>query len=186
MEKFNLDVFSSKLAIGTIWLVAIFLFICGFYNIFPFIEELSSSHTWGIVVAIPTLVFSYTLGALAMFFSNTSFSNPKNPNGEIESFIIVAESGNEIFIKRYESLKNEYEFFKACIPTIIFLGISVMWGSYGVYRNGSELEVMYIAILLGFLTILSSLIIVKITRKQYNTLTYFIENIKNLSNNGPH
>ena len=136
-----------------IWLVAIFVFICGFYNIFPFIEKLSGSNTWGIVVAIPTLVFSYTLGALAMFFSNTSFANSKNTNKEIENFINVAKSGYEIFIKRYESLKNEYEFFKACIPTIIFLGISVMWSSYGVFKNEVNVEIKYIAIILGFLTV---------------------------------
>lgn len=183
MDKFSLDIFTSKLAIGTIWLVAIFMFVCGFYNIFPFIEELSSTATWGIVVAIPTLVFSYTLGALATYLSNTLIFKSSDTFTELDDFVSVTALGNEFLTKRYESLKNQYEFFKACIPTIIFLGIAVIWSSYGVFKNGYMQEVKYVAFILGFITIVAAFVIKKITTKQKAEIRAFVNLIKNADSN---
>ncbi len=178
MGKFSLDIFTSKLAIGTIWLVAIFMFVCGFYNIFPFIEELSNTATWGMVVAIPTLVFSYTLGALATYLSNALIFKSSDTFMELDDFISVATLENEFLTKRYESLKNQHDFFKACIPTIIFLGIAVIWSSYGVFKNGYMQEVKYVAFALGLITILAAFVIKRITTKQKSEIRAYVDRVQ--------
>ena len=178
MEKFSLDIFTLKLAIGTIWFVSIFMFTCGFYNIYPFVEELSKSSTWGIVVAIPTLIFSYCLGAIAMYLSNTLRYKSKKSFNNIDDFLFVAGLENEFITKRYEAMRNQYEFFTACIPTVIFLGISVIWTSIRVLKSGVFEGEKLVAIGLGILTIISSLILFKMSKNQKNEIKYFMKKLK--------
>jgi len=181
MDKFNLDTFTLKLAIGTIWFVSIFLFTCGFYNIFPFVEELSKTSTWGIVVTIPTIVFSYTLGGIATYLSNTVIFKSEQDFSEIENFLIVSEQDNEFISKRYETMRYQYEFFKTCIPTVIFLGFSVIWSSYQVLKSSLFEGEKIVAIALGILTMITSLIIRKMTSKQKNEIEYFTKKIKGMT-----
>ncbi|GAB4023713.1 hypothetical protein GCM10028808_74780 [Spirosoma migulaei] len=156
MEKFSLDIFTSKVAIGSLWLVSIFLFTCGFYNIYPFVEELSATKTWGAIVTIPTLIFSYVIGGVIIYLNETFLFpiSKESKNIEVINYIKIAKTGNESIIKRYEATKYQYDFFSATIPTCIFLGISVIWGSIRCLNTNPPLE--HIAVVLGMLPILAS------------------------------
>ncbi|WP_303318363.1 hypothetical protein Q4Q34_10320 [Flavivirga abyssicola] len=178
MEKFNLDIFTLKLAIGTVWLVSIFMFACGIYNIYPFVEELAKSSTWGVIVAIPTLIFSYTIGGIATYLFNTKLFKSKQNFIEIDNFLFVTKQKNEFITKRYENMRHQYEFFKTCIPTILFLGFSVIWTSVRVLKSDFYRGEKMISIGLGILTIMSSLIVVKMTSKLEKEITYFIKKMK--------
>ncbi|MEL6560275.1 MAG: hypothetical protein AAFQ94_18950 [Bacteroidota bacterium] len=147
MDKFNLNTFTLKLTLGTIWFVAIFLFICGLHNIFPLIEQLSATKTWGTLVSIPTLVFAYTLGEIATYLNNSSSFE------EIDDFYIVAKSKNEFLIKRYENMQYQFQFFKTCVLTSIFLGVSVIWSSIRVLTGASLSGVKGVSIALGIITV---------------------------------
>ena len=177
MDKFNINTFTLRLAIGTIWFVSIFLFVCGIYNIFPFIEQLSNTSTWGILVSIPTLVFAYTIGEVATYLSNSAIFRNSSNYEEIDDFTSIANTGNEFLIKRYENMQHQFQFFKTCIPTSIFLGISVIWSSILVFKSESLVGIKVVSIGLGIITIIASFIFVRITRKKKAEIKYLIEKI---------
>ncbi|MDB4222948.1 hypothetical protein N9850_04185 [Granulosicoccus sp.] len=125
MERFSLNVWTTKLAIGSVWLAAVFLTVCGFYNIFPLVEWLAGSDTWNAVVAVPVLVISYMIGAIVIHLSNLAFSLRDNTS-ELVGFIALSRSNNKVLTLRYEETRHELEFLRAAIPTIIALSISVV------------------------------------------------------------
>ncbi|WP_420552403.1 hypothetical protein [Tenacibaculum aiptasiae] len=171
MDKFNLNTFTLKLAVGTIWLVSIFLFACGIYNIFPFIEYLSKTSTWGILVSIPTLVFAYTIGEATIYLNNSAFFRGSSSYKEIDDFSLLAKTKNEFLIKRYENMEYQFQFFKTCVPTFIFLGASVVWSSIQVLISG----VREICIGLGIFTIVFSFIFIRMASKKKAEIKYLIE-----------
>jgi len=127
MEKFSLNVWTTKLAIGSVWLVAIFLAICGFENIFHRVELLIKSETWTAIVAVPVLVMSYMLGAIVIHLSNMISTSNSN---EIHDFIFLSKLDNDTLASRYEETRHELEFIQASMPTLAVLSLSVIWGSF--------------------------------------------------------
>ena len=178
MDKFNIDIFTSKLAIGSLWIVSTFLFSCGFYNLYPFIETLSSSKTWGAIVTIPILIFSYTIGGIVIYISDAYlFPIYKiEKETEIISYIKLTNTKNEFLIRRYEAIKYQREFFSATIPTCIFLGIAVIWGSIGVLFWNRRLE--YVCIGLGLITILASYPLYLISKNLRNEIVELLKRIE--------
>ncbi len=133
MDKFSLNVWTAKLAIGSIWLVSIFLAVCGFYNIFPFVEDLASTTTWEVVVAIPILVIAYMMGAIVTYLGTMIYT--RSPSSLIREFVSVCRSGSDFIVARHEEMRHELEFFQACVPTVVFLSLSVCWSSVRVLRS---------------------------------------------------
>ncbi|MEA5405531.1 hypothetical protein VB776_21505 [Arcicella sp. DC2W] len=176
MDKFNIDIFTSKLAIGSLWIVSIFLFTCGFYNIYPFVENLSNTKTWTAIVTIPVLIFSYVIGSIVIHLSKTYiFPISKTSSDEIFNFIKISQENNQYLIKRYEETQYQYDFFSATIPTCIFLGVSVVWGAIRVLSSNIVLE--YTLVILGLLTVSSSFILKFVIRDLKNSLNILVKSI---------
>lgn len=177
MNKFNLNTFTLKLAIGTIWLVASFLFVCGMYNIYPFIEELSRTSTWGIFLTIPIIIFAYTLGEVVIYFNDSIFFRSSSDQKEIDYFIQIVKSENEFLIKRYENMQYQLQFFKTCIPTFIFLGFSIIWSSIRVFKNDLTFGIKEVSIVLGIFIIVFSFVFIKMASKKKIEIKYLLEKL---------
>ena len=176
MDKFNIDVFTSKLAIGSIWIVSTFLTTCGFYNIFPFVENLSGTKTWGAIVTIPVLIFSYVIGGIVIYLSKTYlFPIDKVSNKEVVNFIKIARENNPYLVKRYEETQYQYDFFSATMPTCVFLGISVIWGSIQDLSSNPGLE--RTLVVLGLLTISGSFLLYLFIRDLKRNMDILIKSI---------
>lgn len=174
MDKFNVNTFTLKLALGTIWLVSIFLFVCGIYNLYPFIEKLSSTSTWEVLMPIPTLVVSYMIGELATYISNSTFFRKTSNYIEIDDFLSIIKTENIYLIKRYENMQNQFQFFRTCFPTSIFFGFSIIWSSFFVFK-ASTLGIKEICISLGLLIIISSPFFVMMAKKKKAEIKYLIK-----------
>lgn len=148
MEKYSLNVWTTKLAIGSVWLVAIFLIICGFENIFHRVEQLIKSETWTAIVAVPVLVISYMIGAIVIHLSNMISTSNSN---EIHDFIFLSKQANDTLALRYEETRHELEFIQASMPTLAVLSLSVIWGS--IKRLDGAFQ--FVSIMLAILTIAS-------------------------------
>jgi len=169
VDKFSLNVWTTKLAIGSVWLVSVFLAACGVYNIFPFVEMLASSKTWGVIVAIPILVICYMIGAVVIHLCNLIFGL-NSESGEIHNFVALAQKDNEALINRYEETRHELEFLQASIPTVAALSVSVIWGAIRVLSGGFQL----VSILLGVVILVSVPLIWLLTKRlrvQMNVIT---------------
>jgi hypothetical protein len=179
MEKFSIDTYTSKLAIGSIWIIGCFLFACSFNgSFFLFIENLSAKNTWNILMTIPVLIFTYLIGGIIINLCNVFvvIFNKDYNHIEIQNFIEVAKIENEFILNKYESTKNQYDLFLAGIPTFIFLGMSVIFGS--IFNLSSE----PISFTLGIITILLSYLLFLVCKNLQDNLIQISKNIKNPHN----
>ena len=151
MKKFNLDIFTAKLAIGSIWIVSIFLIMCGFKNLFPLVEGLTKTTTWEVIVAIPLIAFSYTLGAIIVNLSRP-FTFTKNHQeyckNEIAVFLKLSKLKNEYIMSRYVTIKQQIEFFRSFIPTVIVFAGAVLWSSRLLLSEKFVVRILALATLL--------------------------------------
>ena len=152
MNRLSLNVLTSRIAIGSLCLVAGFLATCGFYNMFPFIESLAGTKTWSTLVALPVIVFSYAIGSVVMLLSNVFPSSPEERASDLRRFVEFAGKAADPVIARYESLSHEREFVLALFPTMALLGCSVIWSAYRVLTG----TLANVAILAGLATILAA------------------------------
>ena len=171
MDKFNLNVWTAKLAIGSLWLVSVFLTICGFYNIFPFVEAIVATDTWQVVVALPLLVMAYLTGGIVIYVSKYATRHSRDAK-EISDFVLVSKLENEFLITRYESLRYEIEFFQACLPTILFLALSVLWSSIRVLKVSAGER--WMAILLAVIILFTIPIIYRMVIKLRNDIKVLV------------
>ena len=165
MKATGLDVLSSRLALGSLWLMAGFLTVCGFYNIFPFVEALARSLTWQVVVALPVLVIAYTLGVVVINAASLLAVRREQRRRELQNCAIVARAGSEILATRYEALRTEAEFLRACIPTILFLAFSVIWSSLRLLSGGERWASIVAAVVVFVVTPIAALLVRRIDEK---------------------
>lgn len=176
MGRFSLNTFTLKFAIGTIWLVSVFLFSCGIYEkVFPFLEDLSNTSTWAILVSFPVIVFAYTVGEIITYLWSSSFLKKPSSFQEIDDFYTIAKINNEFLFKKYENMTNQYLFFKSCFPTFIFFGTSIVFSAIRVLKTDSNMKNISVAI--GFIAIISSFLFIRITFKKKEEINYFLSNI---------
>ena len=140
MDKFTLNIWTTKLAVGSVWLLSTFLAVCAIYNIFPFVERLAQTATWSSIVALPVIVLSYSVGSVVIHLSNYFFSANKKLN-EISEFVDIAKLEIDAITERYEEIRQEMEFLQAFVPTVIFLGLSVLVSSISFFRSFPKLLV---------------------------------------------
>ena len=161
MKRLGLDVLTARIAIGSLCLVSAFLAACGFHNLFPFIEELTKTKTWEILVAVPVLVFSYALGAVVSQVSDLAFSRRGRRDEELQAFARFSAIAPEAVISQYDSLRRELEFVRALVPTIGILGLSVWWSASQVLFGG----VRRMAMLAGAVTFLTAPAFILLARR---------------------
>ena len=148
----SLNVLTSRIAIGSLCLVAGFLATCGFHNMFPFVESLAGTKTWSTLVALPVIVFSYAIGAVVILLSEVLLTSPGDRARDLKRFVEFASRAADPVIARYESLSREKEFLRALVPTIALLGGSVAWSGYRVLTG----TLATVAILVGLATALAA------------------------------
>jgi len=179
MKKFGLDILTAKLAIGSLWIVSIFLLVDRLVDLLPLIEEITATQTWSVLVSIPLLVFSYLLGAIVIFLSSYRFLRKDMKNDdEISDFVSLCKIGNAFVLEKYETLKNELDFFQAAIPTLVILSIAVFWESTKLV-TAKENAVKFLSILTFLLTFILYSVVKRLRRQIRNLITNSIINEKN-------
>ncbi|MCK5148860.1 hypothetical protein KAR48_19050 [bacterium] len=145
----NTESGSTRIAIGSLIVVSIFLIACSYQNIFPFIEGLSNTGTWGLLVSIPVLIISYILGTLAIcitdFFIDKTVWRLLSMPGKYELLFRVAQLDNSLISNKYSKLVGRISLLQISVPTILLLSVSVLKASSLLITY--RLTVKYLAIL---------------------------------------
>jgi hypothetical protein len=177
MKQLNLDSFTTKVAIGSLWVFSAFLFACGFYNVYPFIESIATSTTWEVVAAVPVIALSYALGVIVLYLSSWAFS-PRHVDSlvsETTDFVRLCGLESEFLIGRYERLRQDIEFLRAWLPTIVFLVLSVCWSSVRILlRYGASGEGI-VAIGAAMLLLLVVPLILRVLKNMKLELSILVE-----------
>jgi len=177
MKQLNLDSFTIKVAIGSLWIFSAFLLACGFYNVYPFIESIARSTTWDVVAAVPVIALSYALGVVVICLSSWAFS-PRHVDSlvsEAVDFVRLCRLENEFIVGRYERLRQDIEFLRAWLPTIAILVLSVCWCSARILlRYGASGEGL-VAIGAAMLLLLVVPLILRVLKNMKLELSILVE-----------
>jgi hypothetical protein len=139
MKNLGLDLFSARLAIGSLWLVSAFVALCGVANVFPFVEGLSETKTWDAIMVIPVAVVAYSLGLVVIHSTSALTESPATREQRITEFVSMSRLGNPVLSSRLETLGSELAFVRALVPTVLVLSISVAVSAVRLLTGGQRL-----------------------------------------------
>ncbi len=174
MKGTALDLFSSRLAIGSVCLVAAYLAVCGAYNISPFVDSLVALPTWQVLVAVPVLSIAYAAGAVVIGATTLLGVSPEKRSAALQDFVTITRAGGAAVVARYESFRQEAEFLRACIPTFLLLAVSVIWSAYRVLRYAERWASIGAAVAVIMFTPVAG-VLARRTQREMQTLVKLVE-----------
>jgi len=174
-SKLTFGDLSSALALGSLSFLGVFFIVDHYIELWTLFGQFAGDATWAVVLSLPTLVITYTVGLFNIHIANLLFNKlfKRDRNYENELFISIALINNDAITQKYFELKRLQVFFQACFIAFLVLGI----GTCFTYRWVPRPEVFSFLIGVGLIVIgCICPILSKIFYKQIIDLVKLIEN----------
>ena len=104
----SFEAVAGRLGVGAIAFFGFFLIADGLVPVFPLIESIGHTTTWGIIAVLPTVVVSYIVGVVCLEFAELGLSRfrPLSQPPPADA-ILVSNTGSGLLSQMYsEQLRN--------------------------------------------------------------------------------
>jgi hypothetical protein len=123
----SFEAVAGRLGVGAIGFFGCFLIADGLLNVFPLIEEIGRSVTWGIIGVLPTIVVSYVVGVICseladiVLYRFASFEPPP-----LEDAIVVSKIGSVLLSQIYSEQLRSHALLKGSSVSFVLLAVGCL------------------------------------------------------------
>jgi hypothetical protein len=123
----SFEAVTGRLGVGAIAFFGCFLIADGWLGVFPLIESIGRSVTWGIIGILPTVVVSYVVGVICLEVAEIALSRASvfaSPGPE--NAIIVSAIGSSLLCQLYAEQLRNHALLKGSVVSFLVLSVGCL------------------------------------------------------------
>ena len=133
------EAITGKLGVGAVAFFGLFLLVDGAnHSVFPLIETMGKSVTWGIIGVLPTVVVTYIVGVLCVGVAEWLLARaPSLAPPKLEAVVAVSVTGSALLQDLFAEQLRNHELLKGSFVSFVILAIGCVAESSNISGSPS-------------------------------------------------